>query len=140
MSDNIGFDIGMSIARTNLEVDYQKERQRMQRAVSNAGVTAIAEQAQKNATRAVANQIINEIAALQRGESIERRLSDPDNVDNRLEDFVDTADAEMNRISDGKLNFDRASVATVKRSEAELKTLFETNGVKLEPVFNRRPR
>jgi hypothetical protein len=112
----------------------------MREAIRNRSAQALSEQAQKNAVRAVANQIITEISAIEKGMQIERRLSDPKNAAQRAEDFADTADAELTRISDGHLQFSPATKNFPKESGKELADFFDMGVAQLEPMTRYKPR
>jgi hypothetical protein len=123
------------------EREFAKQRKKLLEQANEKEIAALAQTAQKDAVRAVANAVIDELVALEQGIPVERRLSDPKNVAARAEDFIDTADAELHRLSSGRLSFTRRSIEGVKRTRYEVADLFEQGSIgQPQPGPNSRPK
>jgi hypothetical protein len=136
----IGALVGIAWGSALTDRDVAKERQRLLDQSREKEANALAQTAQKNAVRAVANAIIGELAAEERGLPVVRRLSDPKNVDARAEDFIDTADAELHRLSSGRLSFSRESIRSVKNAGREVGEYFDRSVSQPTPGPNCRPK
>lgn len=116
----IGTLIGLSWGERLNDRDYVVERQKLQRAVVDAEASAILSEAKKDAAKALLNALVGELAAEQTGQLKVRLFSDPTNLAGRNEAFMDTAEGQLRRLSDGKLSFSKASIFGVKRAKVEL--------------------
>ena len=117
----VGTLIGLAWGDALNERDFAAERQRLQRELAAANAEALGAKATKDASKAVLDAVVGELAAEQAGKLKVRRLSDPDNVAGRNEAFMDTAEGQLRRLSDGSLQFSVASTLRVKRAKVELK-------------------
>lgn len=103
------------------EKDFQAERARLARELEEAKLAAIGQTAQKEASKAVANRVADELRAEQEGRLKVRRLSEPANVSGRNDAFMATAEGNLRRMSDGSLSFDEVRAKRVRMATAELK-------------------
>lgn len=116
----VGTLIGLAWGEALNERDFAAERQRLQKELAAANAEALGAKATKDASKAVLDAVVGELAAEQAGKLKVRRLSDPDNVAGRNEAFMDTAEGQIRRLSDGTLQFSVASTLRVKRAKVEL--------------------
>lgn len=117
----VGTLIGLAWGDALNERDFAAERLRLQRELAAANAQALGAKATKDASKAVLDAVVGELAAEQAGKLKVRRLSDPGNIAGRNEAFMDTAEGQLRRLSDGSLKFSVASTLRVKRAKVELK-------------------
>jgi hypothetical protein len=132
----IGTLIGLAWGDALNERDYVTERARLKREL--AAATALGSRATKDASKAVLDAVVSELAAEQAGKLKVRRLSDPANVAGRNEAFMDTAEGQLRRLSDGSLQFSVASTLRVKRVRVELKDVLADPA--LAPKLDRKTK
>lgn len=117
----VGTLIGLAWGDALNEREFAAERQRLQRELDAAKAVTLGAKATKDASTAVLDAVVGELAAEAAGKLKVRRLSDPGNVAGRNEAFMDTAEGQLRRLSDGSLEFSTASKLRVKRAKVELK-------------------
>lgn len=118
-----GAMIGLAWADTNNKNDFIKERDKLRRELENASREALGSQAMSDASTAVLNEIVTEIAAKQQGRPSKLRLSDPGNVAGRNQAFMQTAENQLRRLSEGNEGFSTISQGMVQRSTKELNAI-----------------
>lgn len=143
----IGFLVGMKWGQQQNEADFAAEKRRLLQRLQDEQAKEMVEESQKDALRAVANAIVVEEAQVQSGARKVRRLSDPKNVAARCEDFIDTAEGSLNRLSSGRLSFNAASFSLVNTAKEEPHKVARasnlnhpTADVQPEPVAPRRSK
>lgn len=129
-----GTMLGLAWGQAMNDADYERERQRLQDELRAAAVKELSEQAQKDAIRRVANAVMKEVQDEAAGKPVERRLSDPANAAARTEDFIDTADHLLRRISGGALAFSDPSVEAAKTTHRDVKEHVLEGGLPPKPV------
>ena len=117
----VGFLIGMAWAENENAQDFSNERARVRRELSEQNATSLGNRAVKDAARAVLNAVLDELAAEGQGRLKVRRLSDPENVAGRNEAFMDTAEGQLRRLSEGTYEFSQMRTATLRSADLELK-------------------
>ncbi|MFK4705780.1 hypothetical protein ABIC83_002619 [Roseateles asaccharophilus] len=115
-----GAMIGLAWADQTNQNDFIKEREKLRRELANASREALGAKAINDAAIAVANEIVTEIAAKQQGKQSKLRLSDPSNVSGRNQAFMQTAENQLRRLSQGEEGFSTISQGMVNRSTKEL--------------------
>ena len=132
----VGTLLGLAWAHSLNERDFAAERLRLQRELAAANAEALGARAIKDASTAVLNAVVTELAEEQAGKRKVRRLSDPGNIAGRNEAFMDTAEGQLRRLSDGRLQFSVASQLEVKRAKVELKEVLPDTS--LAPKLDRK--
>ncbi|MDO9236213.1 MAG: hypothetical protein Q7U28_09310 [Aquabacterium sp.] len=128
----IGMLIGMQFGSARNNADFAAETKRLRDALTAASIEELAQMAQKEAAKDCVGAIVKELTLKEAGRPYERRHSDPDAKAARAEDFIDTAEAHLNRISSGRLTFSDDSVQRIKNSRADVKEIVKAGGC-LEP-------
>jgi hypothetical protein len=134
----VGTLIGLAWGDALNERDFAAERDRLQRELAAANAEALGAKATKDASKAVLDAVVSELAAEQAGTLKVRRLSDPGNIAGRNEAFMDTAAGQLRRLSDGSLQFSVASTLRVKRAKVELKDVLADPA--LAPKLDRKTK
>lgn len=134
----VGTLIGLAWGDALNERDFAAERDRLQRELAAANAEALGAKATKDASKAVLDAVVGELAAEQAGTLKVRRLSDPGNIAGRNEAFMDTAAGQLRRLSDGSLQFSVASTLRVKRAKVELKDVLADPA--LAPKLDRKTK
>jgi hypothetical protein len=142
-SDNLGIGvlIGLQNRKRFDDEDFAAERKRLKEAMAAADINVLSQKAQKEAVKECIGAVVGELAQLEAGQPVERRHSDPEAAAARGEDFIDTADDYLQRLSSGRLSFSGEDVARIKRSKADVKKVVTSPHLQPEVVANpRAPR
>jgi hypothetical protein len=138
MGPGIGTLVGLAWGETLNERDFVAERARLTREAEEAAAIAMGAKAGKDAAKAVLNAVVTELQLEQQGKLKVRRLSDPANISGRNEAFIDTAEGQLRRLSDGSLSFTKTSVLRVKGAKKETAEVLKDP--LLAPKVDRRPK
>lgn len=116
--DEIGLAMlfGMQFGSRQNDSQFEGEKNRIRQQILDAKIKEISEVAQKNAAKLCVAALVGELRKKAAGIPFTPRHSVPNNHKARVEDFVDTAVAELNRMSSGKLYFSAGSQAAIKGS------------------------
>lgn len=138
----VGFLVGMQYGSIRADAEFRAERERLRAALAQAEIDRLSEEAQKNAAKACVGAVVGELAKVSKGEPFVRRHSDPEATAARGEDFIDTAEDNLNRLSSGRLSFSHASVSRIKRAGVDVNDIATRDAFKPEPQVNspRSPR
>lgn len=136
--DNIaaGMLVGMHYGSSLNSRDYANQIAKLRQAINDAEIQYLSQQAQKEAAKDCIGAIVAELCLAAAKEPFERRHSDPEANSARGEDFIDTAEAHLIRLSSGRLSFSSDSVSRIKESRADVKKIVKAGGP-LEPEANR---
>lgn len=134
----LGTLIGLAWGDALNERDFANERARLAAELQEANATHMGATAKKNASKALLDVVTKELRLEQEGKLKTRRFSDPKNVGGRAEAFMDTAEGELTRISDGSLNFSQVSHQRVKSSGKEVADILADK--RLNPTVVRKPK
>lgn len=116
--------------------EFERERERLREQLKEATTNALGEQAMKDAAKAVLNAVVRELQAEAEGKLPVRRLSDPANRVGRAGAFMDTAEGQLRRLSEGQLGFTESSINIVKNGRHEVSEVLKDPLVK--PTVTRR--
>lgn len=111
----IGTLIGLKMGQDRNDEEFFNEKTRLLRQLGEQNDQYLAELAQKDAMKAVVGAVVDELGNPAGG----RRLSDPANTQARGEDFIDTAEHQLNRFSSGRLSFSRSTFIKAKSGKIE---------------------
>lgn len=106
---------GLAWAEGKNSKDFANERERLQRELAAARRVHVGAISQHNAATCLLNATVQELVDEQAGILEVKRFSDPDNRQDRVEAFIATAEGQLNRLSEGALQF-RADHLTSMRS------------------------
>lgn len=136
----IGTLVGLAWGESQNERDFAAERARLRRELAEANARALGAKATNSAAKAVLTAVVSELEAEQKGKLKVRRLSDPDNREGRNAAFMDTAEGELRRLSDGSVSFSKVSSSRVRSAKTELSEVLADPQTKPKVDIPAKPR
>lgn len=122
----IGMLVGMEFGERLNERHRAEAIERLRQELAEAGIKEMSQTALKLAARACVNRLIDELAAEEQGQRFNKRHSVVDNGPARVEDYIDTADDNLRRMSGGALSFDERSQDQTKQRAPDVRQATNT--------------
>jgi len=113
----IGMLIGIQHGNQLNELDFEREKNRLRQQLAEANMNSLSEMAQKEALKSCISAVVGELSKEADGIPFKPRHSDPNQKAQRVEDFIDTAEMNLHRLSSGQLSFTQSSIEDIKRAE-----------------------
>jgi hypothetical protein len=138
----LGFLIGYKFPTKGLGgPDFAGELAAMRKKLDDASIKAVAESAQHLAVTDCINELVGELANTKAGKPVVKRHSDiVDGAPARSEDFIDTANSHLRRLSGGALQFSDESVRAIKEVGVDIGRVVNTEYMTPKAVRVKKPK
>ena len=126
----LGYVFGVMHANKLNAADFERERARLCQALVDEEANRLSEIAQTEAVALCIGAVVGELKKSEAGIPFERRHSDPDARAVRGEDFLDTAEEELRRLSSGRLSFSDRDIRSIKGAGMDVKRIVNSDHMK----------